>query len=150
MIRPARLEDTTRIAKFNDLLAQETEGKSLDPARLGPGVEALLAQPEHGRYFVADIADEVVGQLMITFEWSDWRNGVFWWIQSVYVAPEARRSGVFTALYAHVKSLADKDATVCGIRLYVENDNARAQRTYEKIGMTKTSYQIMEVDFTAC
>lgn len=149
-IRPARLEDVARIAEFNNCLAEETEAKSLDFRRLVPGIEALVTQPTRGRYFIAELAGDVVGQLMITHEWSDWRNGLFWWIQSVYVVPGARRSGVFTALYAHVKSLANADQTVCGIRLYVEHDNERAQRTYENIGLRKTTYQIMEVDFTEC
>jgi ribosomal protein S18 acetylase RimI-like enzyme len=146
-IRPARLEDAARIAEFNIRLAQETEDKSLDLQRVRPGVEALLVQGERGRYFVAELGGAIVGQLMITYEWSDWRNGVFWWIQSVYVVPEARRTGIFAALYAHIKALAGAEQDVCGIRLYVENQNQRAQQTYEKVGMSKTSYQIMEVDF---
>ena len=147
-IRPASAEDAGNIAKFNNQLAEETEGKTLDPARLEPGVAALLANSAWGRYFIAEIGGETVGQLMITYEWSDWRNGLFWWIQSVYVTPAARRTGVFTALYEHVKTLAREDARVCGIRLYVERGNQRAQATYANLGMLDTGYRVMEADFT--
>ena len=148
VIRPAELRDRDVIAQFNNLIAEETEDKSLDLSRLGLGVEALLANPALGRYFVAEIDGQVVGQIMHTFEWSDWRNGVFWWIQSVYVAPHARRGGVFSALFRHLESLARADDGVCGLRLYVEHGNDRAQQTYSHLGMHDAGYRVMEVDFT--
>ena len=146
-IRPAYADDAGTIAAFNAQLALETETKTLDRTQLGLGVADLLANPDRGRYFLAEVDGEIVGQLMITYEWSDWRNGLFWWIQSVFVRPETRRRGVFTALYNHIQSLASDEDGVCGIRLYVERDNQRAQRTYETLGMIKTGYQVMEVDF---
>jgi ribosomal protein S18 acetylase RimI-like enzyme len=145
-IRPAEMADAGIIAAFNQRLAEESEGKALAETRIRPGVETLLADPGLGRYFMAEIQGEVVGQLMITYEWSDWRNGLFWWIQSVYVDPAARRNGVFSTLYQHVAALA-RDQRACGIRLYVERDNTRAQRTYRAMGMANTRYQIMETEF---
>src|SRR5476651_277303 len=144
IIRPARLSDAETICEFNRLLAQETEGKELDPATLKAGVEAMLLDPRKGLYFVAEREGWVVGQLGITLEWSDWRNGNFWWIQSVYVAPDARRHGVFRTLYQHVLAAAAREPNVIGVRLYVEHDNQIAQATYQKLGMTVTSYQLME------
>jgi ribosomal protein S18 acetylase RimI-like enzyme len=125
-------------------MAEETEGRRLDPAVVGPGVAAVLGSPEKGRYWVAETAGVVVGQLMVTYEWSDWRNGLLWWIQSVYVHPDYRRKGVFSSLYRHVESLAADEPAVCGIRLYVENENRRAQQTYAALGMTKPGYVVME------
>jgi ribosomal protein S18 acetylase RimI-like enzyme len=129
-------------------MALETEHKRLDPATVGKGVQTALGNPAHGRYFVAEIDGQVVGQLMITYEWSDWRNAVFWWIQSVYVLPEARRHGVFRALYDHVEALARATPGVCGLRLYVENDNMRAQKTYVGCGMANAGYLVMETDYS--
>ena len=107
-----------------------------------PGVERLLNQPADGRYWVAEIDNEIVGQIMVTYEWSDWRNGRVWWIQSVYVHPDHRRSGVFSALYEHVASLVRQDPDAVGIRLYMEENNARAQATYETLGMAMTPYRV--------
>ena len=129
-------------------MALEAEHKRLDPATVARGVRAVLDDPAHGRYFVAERDSRPVGQLMITYEWSDWRNGNFWWIQSVYVDPPARRSGVFRALYAHVERLAKDDPAVCGIRLYVERENHRAQLTYRHCGMEDAGYVVMEVDYS--
>ena len=145
-IRPADGADAATIAAFNQRLAEETENRTLAGELIGPGVATLLGDPDRGRYFVAEIDGAVVGQLMITYEWSDWRNGVFWWIQSVYVAPAARRNGVFSALYQHVLAMAEA-AGACGIRLYVENGNARAQETYRAMGMKDTTYSVMETEF---
>ena len=142
-IRPARPTDADVICEFNRLLALETENKKLDLALLKPGVAALLADPHKGRYFVAELEGRVIGQLGVTFEWSDWRNGNFWWIQSVYVVASARRYGVFTKLYQHVLN-ETRDSGVIGVRLYVEHDNAAAQATYRKMGMAMTGYQVME------
>ena len=145
-IRPAVVDDLETIVRYNLALAQESEGKKLDTEILRAGVAALLDDPAKGRYFMAEADDAVVGQTMITFEWSDWRNGQFWWIQSVYVEEIARRRGVFRALYDHLQELASRDPKVCGIRLYVEQENTRAQRTYQRCGMQNTGYRVMEVD----
>ena len=147
IIRSAQPADAATIAEFNQRLASESEEKMLADALVGPGVQTVLADPSLGRYFMAEVNDQVVGQLMITFEWSDWRNGLFWWIQSVYVAPEARRKGVFSALYRQVAELAQADPSICGIRLYVEENNARAQETYRAMGMVDTTYRVMETEF---
>ena len=146
-IRKARLTDVVAIADFNTRLAWETERLRLDNQVIQAGVRAVLKDAAKGTYFVAEIDGAVVGQLLITYEWSDWRNGNFWWIQSVYVAAEHRQSGVFRALFAHIHRLAQSRRDVCGLRLYVEKNNRRAQRTYAKLGMTKTHYEVFETDF---
>ena len=128
-------------------MAEETEGKQLDPEVVGRGVQAVLEQPARGRYLVALRDATVVGALMLTYEWSDWRCGDWWWIQSVYVTPPARRSGVFSALYRHVLAEAEARGDVCGLRLYVENDNTRAQQTYAALGMRDAAYRVMEQAF---
>ena len=143
-IREARPADGRTIAAFNSLLAEETEGKTLDPGLIGPGVQRLLEDETRGRYWVAEAGGEIIGQVMVTYEWSDWRNGNIWWIQSVYVPVAWRRRGVFTALYRHVESAAAAEPRVIGLRLYVEKDNTRAQRTYEALGMARPSYLVME------
>jgi ribosomal protein S18 acetylase RimI-like enzyme len=146
-IRDATAADQEFLARGNEAMALETEHKVLDPQLIRRGVGGALAYPAHGRYFVAeDAAGRPVGQLMVTYEWSDWRNGQFWWIQSVYVLPAARRSGVFRALYDHVDALARSSPGVCGLRLYVELDNAAAQRTYQRCGMVDAGYRVFEVD----
>ncbi|MDY3559309.1 GNAT family N-acetyltransferase [Gemmata sp. JC673] len=144
-IRRATAHDEAVLVAFNTLIAWETEHKRLDPAVLTAGVRAVLADPARGFYTVAELNGEVVGQMMITFEWSDWRNGWFWWIQSVYVSEPARRSGVFRALYRTIERHAAADPTVIGLRLYFERDNTRAQATYRAIGMADTAYGLMEV-----
>jgi ribosomal protein S18 acetylase RimI-like enzyme len=143
-IRDATPADQPVIVDFNSRLAEETEGRTLDKHLIGPGVSALLADPTKGRYWLATSDSAVVGQLMVTYEWSDWRNGMLWWIQSVYVLPDFRRKGVFSAMYGHVQSLVEADQEACGIRLYVEKRNRRAQETYRKHGMTDPGYQVME------
>jgi GNAT superfamily N-acetyltransferase len=144
VIRAAAPADTAVVADFNHRLAQESEGKELDGALLERGVRAALADPAKGRYFIAERDGQIVGQLGITYEWSDWRNGWFWWIQSVYVVPAARRQGVFRALFRHVDQAARGDPAVIGIRLYVERDNRPAHATYEGLGLAWTSYHVME------
>jgi GNAT superfamily N-acetyltransferase len=146
-IRQARLSDSAIIADFNTLMAQETENRRLDRSRVRRGVTALLEDGTKGTYYLAEEKGVVAGQLSITCEWSDWRNGNFWWIQSVYVAPEFRRRGVFRALYQHVNKLAKSRRDVCGLRLYVDADNTRAQRAYDRLGMKESHYQIFEIDF---
>jgi GNAT superfamily N-acetyltransferase len=148
-VRESRRGDADVIACFNAAMAEETEGKALDPGCVGPGVAALFDNPSLGQYWVAENDGQVIGQLMVTYEWSDWRNGMIWWIQSVYVRPESRRKGVFSGLYRHVESLAAAAAGVIGLRLYVEGNNVRAQQTYEALGMVKPGYLIMETLFTS-
>lgn len=143
-VRPASLADAAVVCEFNRLLALESEGKTLDPALLEPGVRQALADDHKGRYFLAVLDDRIVGQLGITYEWSDWRNGWFWWIQSVYVRPEARRRGVFRSLFQHVLESANAEPHVIGIRLYVERENQAAHRTYESLGLELTTYEVME------
>lgn len=146
-IRDATSGDTAIIAEFNTRMAMETESRPLPQDVIDAGVAAVLEDAGKGRYWVAEIDGEVAGQLLVTFEWSDWRNGVFWWIQSVYVHADYRRAGVFSALYRHMESLAKKTQDVCGLRLYVEQQNRRAQDTYRSLGMTAPGYLVMEVDF---
>jgi ribosomal protein S18 acetylase RimI-like enzyme len=142
--RPATPADAAVLAEFNRLLAWESEHKALDGAVLAAGVAAVLADPARGRYFVAEDGGAVVGQLLITTEWSDWRNGWFWWIQSVYVREDYRRRGVFRALYDHVAGEARRRGDVVGLRLYVEKDNRRAQATYDRLGLAGTGYLVLE------
>ena len=146
-IREAVASDAATIARNNALLAIESEGTRLAPEIAGPGAEAMFADRSRGRYWLAEAGGTIVGQLMLTYEWSDWRNGMVWWIQSVYVQGDYRRRGVFSALYRHVESLARKDPEVCGLRLYVERDNAHAQQTYESLGMHTTGYLVMQSMF---
>ena len=142
--RPAVPEDVPTIARYNQAMALETEHKTLDLDTLTQGVQRVFDEPAHGRYLVAQSdTGEVVGCLMITYEWSDWRNAQVWWVQSVYVHPEHRRQGVFKLLYQSVCEMGEQ-AGVCGYRLYVERDNERAQRTYKKLGMTQTPYLLFE------
>ena len=144
-IRRATPADAAVLVAFNTAIAWETEHKRLDPAVLAAGVRAVLADPARGFYTVAERGGEVVGQMMVTYEWSDWRNGWFWWIQSVYVSADARRGGVFRALYRAIEQEAAADPTVIGLRLYFETENARAQATYRALGMADTPYGMMEV-----
>lgn len=143
-IRDATPADQPVIASFNSRLAAETEGKILDEELIGHGVAALLADRTKGRYWLADIDGQIAGQMMVTYEWSDWRNGMLWWIQSVYVPAKFRRRGVFSAMYEHVASLVRADKDACGIRLYVEKSNLHAQDTYRNLGMIKPGYEVME------
>jgi len=171
IIRPARWSDIDVICEFNRRLARETENKDLDPVILKAGVAAMFGDPHKGSYFVAQTVPdpqplsqgergegrlqslsqgergdgEVVGQLGVTSEWSDWRNGNFWWIQSVYVAASARLHGVFRKLFAHLLQEARAQSNVVGVRLYVEHHNHVAQATYEKLGMKMTGYHVMEM-----
>jgi ribosomal protein S18 acetylase RimI-like enzyme len=146
-IRPATIADAAIIARYNTFLASETEQITLDQDRLLKGVEALLRNPTKGFYIVAVSDNVVIGQLMITYEWSDWRNGVFWWIQSVYVEKAARGTGVFKMLFEHIHSLAKSSPEVCGLRLYVEKTNTRAKQTYERLAMRSSHYELYEMDF---
>ena len=143
-LRPAHAGDVPRLRDWACAMALETEHKVLDPDTVQRGIHAVLDQPRRGAYFVAERGGEAAGTLMLTYEWSDWRNADWWWIQSVYVAPEHRRQGVYAALYAHVLAAAQANPDVCGLRLYVERDNANAQRTYEALGMADAGYRMYE------
>jgi GNAT superfamily N-acetyltransferase len=134
------------IADFNQRLAAETEDLRLEPDRIEPGVAAVLKDPAKGIYYVAEMAGEIVGQVMITYEWSDWRNGMMWWLQSVYVLPQSRQQGVFRLLFQHVESLARGRTDVCALRLYMHADNTRARQSYERLGMKLTKYEVFELD----
>ena len=147
LLRAANVADVEVIARFNSVMALETEGVTLDHDRLLRGLRNVLEDTTKGFYTVAESDDRVIGQMLITYEWSDWRNGNFWWIQSVYVDRDFRRQGVFRALYSFVAERAKQAPNVCGLRLYVEDENDNAQRTYERLGMKRTSYRMYEVDF---
>ncbi len=149
VIRSATSDDAATIADFNLRIAAETEDTSLDRDLVTRGVRALLDDGSRGRYFMACADQLVIGQIMHTREWSDWRNGDIWWLQSVYVRPDHRRRGVFKLLHEHVKALAASDPGVVGLRLYVDGDNHVAQATYERLGMTAARYHIMEDLFSA-
>jgi RimJ/RimL family protein N-acetyltransferase len=143
-IRPGEPEDAEAIVDFQLRMARETEELGLDPATLRRGVAAVFADPSRGRYWMAERGREVIGCLLTTFEWSDWRDGVILWIQSVYVVPEERGRGVYRALYERVRRQVDESADLKGIRLYVEKRNAAAQRVYERLGMTREHYDLFE------
>jgi GNAT superfamily N-acetyltransferase len=148
IVRPARQDDVPAIVSFSAAMALETEGRRLDQARLLDGTRALLATPERGFFMVAeDERGQLIGQLMITFEWSDWRNAVFWWIQSVYVAPAWRRQGVYRRMHETIVAQAKADPSVCGIRLYVERQNGTARTVYQRVGLAPSAYAVYEQDF---
>src|SRR5258706_9305094 len=137
-LRRATRRDAAALVAFNRAMALETERKLLMPRVIGAGVRALLRRPDSGFYTVAELGGEVVAALMITKEWSDWRNGDFWWIQSVYVLPGFRRQGIYSRMYRHVQALAAKDRAVSGFRLYAERHNRRAPATSPAAGMKRT------------
>jgi ribosomal protein S18 acetylase RimI-like enzyme len=152
VVRPARQEDADTIVAFSTAMALETEGRTLDESRLRKGTLSLLASPEHGFFMVAELpqADQpqIIGQLMITYEWSDWRNGLFWWVQSVYVHPEWRRQGVYRRMHSETVELAQTRGNVCGVRLYVERTNELAKLVYGRVGLTSSGYEVFESDFS--
>ena len=143
-IRFGKVEDVENLVKFNRNMAIETENKDLDENIANSGVLAMIANPNFGFYLVAEVEGQVVGSLMITTEWSDWRNAQYWWIQSVYVMPDYRKHGIYRSLYEHVKDMAYKRKDVFGFRLYVEKHNRNAQETYKKLGMCETEYYMYE------
>ena len=146
-IRRATADDAPFIIESNVTMALETEGLALDEERVRPGVAAVLSDSSLGFYLVAEVEGQWAGQLMVTFEWSDWRNGLFWWIQSVYVRPQFRRRGIYRALHRKVAALAQEAGGVCGLRLYVDKDNVTAQKVYESLDMHCTRYYLYEVEF---
>jgi ribosomal protein S18 acetylase RimI-like enzyme len=143
-IRLAVASDADTIVEFAAAMALETERKILLREVIGAGVHHLLAHPGMGFYVMAECEGEVGGSLMVTTEWSDWRNGNFWWVQSVYVRPQFRRRGVYRELYRYLQQRAEADPSICGFRLYVERDNSRAQATYRAAGMEQTHYLLFE------
>jgi len=143
-IRPATSADADRIADFNIALAHDTENITLHPPTVRDGVRAVLEDPAKGFYFVAEIDGQVVGQVMVTYEWSDWRNGNIWWLQSVFVAAPYRGRGVFKSLFAHVLAESRKRPEVCGLRLYMENHNHTARKVYQTLGMRQSNYVVFE------
>jgi len=143
-VRPARQADVPLMARWAESMALETEDKQLDGAVVLRGIQRAFDDANKGRYFIAESAGRPVGTLMLTWEWSDWRDGWWWWIQSVYVDNDFRRRGVYRALYAHVLAMAQADPEVRGIRLYVEQENLNARRTYEFLGMKNAGYAMYE------
>lgn len=142
-IRLAGSEDVDALVEFNQAMAFETEGKRLDADTLRRGVAAVFDDADKGFYVVAEDGGRIVAGLMVTFEWSDWRNAWFWWIQSVYTRPEARGQGIYRQLYEYVKEKAGAE-NICGFRLYVEKENEQAQKVYETLGMERSHYLMYE------
>jgi GNAT superfamily N-acetyltransferase len=148
IVRDATSADIDAIVGYNQRLARETEGKSLDDAVIGAGVRRGFNAPQLCRYFVAEVDGRVAGTTMLTYELTDWRDGVIWWLQSVFIEPEHRRHGVFRAIYRHIEALARAHPDARGLRLYVHRDNARAMKTYEALGMEKAGYELYEHDWS--
>lgn len=142
--RAAMPSDAGAIIEFQLAMARETEELELDRGILTRGVHAVFADPSLGRYFVAETDGAVAGSLMITYEWSDWRSGMVWWIQSVFVDPARRKRGIYAGLYAHVRAIVDADPAIRGIRLYVDRRNVGAQEVYTRLGMDGGHYQVFE------
>ena len=142
--RDANIRALLDIVDFQVLMARETENVELNRHIVTRGVEAVFEDRSLGRYFVAQIGDEIAASLLVTPEWSDWRNGLVWWIQSVYVVPEFRRRGVYAGLWEHVRTLAARNESVKGIRLYVDRRNTAAQDVYRRLGMNGDHYQVFE------
>ena len=148
LVRPAAPSDLEVLVQFNSAMAQESEGKNLDQVALHAGVTAVLEDELKGFYLLAERRGQPVGQLLVTSEWSDWRNAYFWWIQSVYVVPEHRRRGVYRALEQQVRDQARLRGNVCGIRIYVDRQNHGAQKVYSRLGMIPSHYDMYEVEIS--
>lgn len=146
-IAPARPQDAQAIADFQIAMALETENKTLDPATVLAGVQRLMANPQYGFYVVARTATEPVACLMITYEWTDWKDGLFWWIQSLYVQPAWRKHGIFKSMFTHIRDTAAASANCRGLRLYVETHNLPARKAYESLHMTPADYCMYEMKF---
>jgi GNAT superfamily N-acetyltransferase len=144
LIRLAKKKDASALVEFNQAMALETEGKMLVDEKITNGVRAVFSDEKKGFYVVAEDDGKIVGGLMLTFEWSDWRNAWFWWIQSVYILPDYRGKRIYSQLYEFVKSEAKERGDVCGFRLYVEHDNLKAQKVYQKLGMESSHYLMYE------
>ena len=148
IIRNTNIDDSSIIVEFNSAMAMETESKQLDSDTVRKGVETIPKNSMHGFYLIAESDGVPVGQLMITKEWSDWCNGDFWWIQSVYIHPDFRKNNIYKNLYNEVILLAKESKIVCGIRLYVDKDNTAAQNVYSKLGMKESNYVFFEEDWS--
>lgn len=144
LIRKAKETDLPNIIEFQLAMALETENLKLDKPIVENGVSAAFSDYAKGQYFVTEVDGKIAASLMITFEWSDWRNGMVYWIQSVFVKEEFRRLGIYKKMYAHIQDLVKKDDSVRGIRLYVDKTNIGAQKTYENTGMNGEHYQLFE------
>lgn len=150
IVRRAALDDVDTLVRFNRAMAKETEGTDLSSAILGRGVRSVFDDPGKGFYLVAEADGTPVGSLLVTHEWSDWRNAYVWWIQSVYVQPERRGMGIYRRLHRHVENLARSAGNVCGLRLYVDGENSTAKSVYGKLGMARSRYELFEsTGFTA-
>ena len=136
--------DAETIVAFQIAMAHETEDVVLNEEICTRGVHAVFERADLGKYYVAEQDGKVIGSLMITYEWSDWRNGMVWWIQSVYISPPARQQGVYAGLYDHIKTIVNADSNLRGIRLYVDERNQRAQKVYAKLGMNGEHYRVFE------
>lgn len=148
VVRAATLRDTAFIVSGNIAMARESEGRRLDIQSVQFGVRAVVTDPQRGAYHIAEVDGRPAGQALVTREWSDWRNAWFWWLQSVYVTPAHRRKGVFRAIYAAIEAQARAQGDVCGLRLYVEQENATALATYQALGMEACGYRLCEVDWS--
>lgn len=144
VIRYAKLSDVDAIVQFNLEMAYETEGISLSVEKLTDGVKAVFDDNTKGFYVIAESDNKPVGQALVTYEWSDWRNAIFWWIQSVYVVPEYRGAGIFKEIFNYIRSTAES-SNVCGIRLYVERNNHIAKSVYKRLGMEESHYDLYEL-----
>ena len=151
IVRPARMEDVDMLVTFSAAMALETESRRLDMDRLRRGTQRVFDSPTRGFYVVAELPQEsspgVIGQLLVTYEWSDWRDATFWWIQSLYVHPDWRRRGVYRRMHEYIRQQARSRSDVCGLRLYVEAGNTGAQAAYRQTGLFPSSYRIIEEDF---
>ena len=143
-LRMATVRDIDNITLFNTEMAFETESIYLDQADLRLGIAAVLSDSNLGFYLISELEGVVIGQILITKEWSDWRNGWFWWIQSVFVEPNRRRMGVYSAMYKKIVDMAGSEGNVCGLRLYVDRDNLSAKQVYSHLGMSQSHYDLYE------
>ena len=143
-LRMATVRDIDNITLFNTEMAFETESIYLDQADLRLGIAAVLSASNLGFYLISELEGVVIGQILITKEWSDWRNGWFWWIQSVFVEPNRRRMGVYSAMYKKIVDMAGREGNVCGLRLYVDRDNLSAKQVYSHLGMSQSHYDLYE------
>ncbi|MBE9050224.1 GNAT family N-acetyltransferase [Nostocales cyanobacterium LEGE 11386] len=143
MFRRAELQDLTTLVNFNQALAQEARGEKLDSQLLTSGIQAVLLDSHRGFYTVGEIENKIVAVALVTFEWSDWRNAWFWWLQDIFVKPSYRQQGIFHAFYTYLKTQAQIEK-VCGLRLYVYKGNIRAQEVYQRVGMNPANSIIFE------
>ena len=144
IIRPSKSEDINILADFQMRLADETENIHLDKMIVSAGLKALFDDPTKGTYYVAEAEGKIIGCFLITYEWSDWRNGMVWWLQSVYIVPLHRRKGVFKKMYNHILQTIQNDGSIIGLRLYVDKTNTRAQKVYQAMGMNGDHYTVFE------